>query len=133
MFNRRFQRPGEQNAALPLLHSNRSAVHGRVGEWVKALADTDECVYHNPTWTRGYSRRSSTLEGLGKLDETIAAYEKVLDIDTNNTDSKQVIEAVHEKRMKKKGGEDDACKDSVGVQVDSVETEADQMHFIFHS
>lgn len=123
----------EKRPGCHVLHSNRSAAHARVGEWAKALADADECVSHNPAWARGYSRRASALEGLGKLDEAIAAHEKVLDIEANNTASQQAIEALNEKKMQKKGGEDDAYKGSGGVQPESAvdetkeggETEAD--------
>lgn len=91
-----------------VLYSNRSAAHARMGEWAKALEDADACVKHNLGWPRGYSRRAAALEGMEKLDEAIAAHEKVLALDAGNAASQQAIEVLNEKKRQRQGGEDDA-------------------------
>ena len=95
-----------------VLHSNRSAAHARAGEWAKALEDADHCVRHNAGWARGHSRRGTALEGLGRLDDAIAAHEHVLTLEAGNAASQQAIEALREKKRQRQGGEEDAYKGS---------------------
>ena len=97
-----------------MLLSNRSAAHARAGDWAKALDDADACVQHNAGWARGHSRRGTALEGLGRLDDAIAAHEHVLTLEAGNTASQQAIEALREKKRQRQGGEDDVYKGSGG-------------------
>ena len=97
-----------------MLLSNRSAAHARAGDWAKALDDADACVRHNAGWARGHSRRGTALEGLGRLDDAIAAHELVLTLEAGNTASQQAIEALREKKRQRQGGEDDVYKGSGG-------------------
>ena len=100
----------EKRAGCHVLHSNRSAAHARLEAWGKALEDAKECVRLNESWARGHSRLATALEGLGKLDEAIAAHEKVLALDASNAASRQAIDGLHEKKRQKQGGQDDVYK-----------------------
>jgi tetratricopeptide (TPR) repeat protein len=100
----------DKRAGCHVLHSNRSAAYARLGEWVKALEDADACVLHNAGWARGHARRGAALEGMGRLDDAIAAHETVLTLDAGNAASPQAIEALKEKKRQKQGGEEDVYK-----------------------
>lgn len=67
-----------------VLYSNRSAAHAKAGNYAAALEDANKCVSINPSWSKGYSRKGSALAYLGDHEESIAAYEKGLELEPGN-------------------------------------------------
>ncbi|KAL1672257.1 activator of Hsp70 and Hsp90 chaperone [Schizophyllum commune] len=61
-----------------VLYSNRSAAHAGKKEWTQALADAEECIKINPSWSKGYARKGAALHGAHQYDEAIKAYEEGL-------------------------------------------------------
>ena len=72
---------------LHILHSNRCACHLQVGDVLKALEDANSCIRMSPGWSKGYNRKGSCLLRLSLTDEAILAYEKVLELDSSNTEA----------------------------------------------
>lgn len=71
-----------------VLYSNRSAAYAKAKQYEKALEDAQKTISIKPDWGKGYSRMGSALAYLGKLDESIAAYEKGLMLDPDNAQMK---------------------------------------------
>ncbi|CAH0581632.1 unnamed protein product [Chrysodeixis includens] len=67
-----------------VLYSNRSAAYAKDENYTAALADADQTIALNPTWSKGYSRKGSALAYLGRHEEAIAAYEKGLELEPGN-------------------------------------------------
>lgn len=67
-----------------VLYSNRSAAYAKANKYDLALKDAEKTVEIKPDWAKGYSRKGSALAYLGRLDESIKAYEDGLKFDPNN-------------------------------------------------
>uniref|UniRef100_A0A2A4JPQ5 Stress-induced-phosphoprotein 1 n=1 Tax=Heliothis virescens TaxID=7102 RepID=A0A2A4JPQ5_HELVI len=67
-----------------VLYSNRSAAYAKDENYAAALADANETIALNPTWSKGYSRKGSALAFLGRHEEAIEAYEKGLELEPGN-------------------------------------------------
>lgn len=61
-------------AALPALHSNRSAAYCRAGRHAQALADADEAARLAPGWHKAHWRRGAALLALKRTPEAVLAY-----------------------------------------------------------
>lgn len=77
-----------------VLYSNRSACYTSLKQFQKALDDAKECVSINGTWAKGHNRVAAAQFGLGNWEDSLAAYEKALDLDPANAMAKEGIEAV---------------------------------------
>jgi len=69
--------------------SNRSAAYCKLEQFDKALEDANECVKVNPKWGKGWSRKASALEFLGRHSDALEAYEEGLKVDPNNQQLKE--------------------------------------------
>lgn len=61
-------------AALPALHSNRSAAYCKAGRHAEALADADEAARLAPGWHKAHWRRGAALLALKRGPEAVLAY-----------------------------------------------------------
>lgn len=61
-------------AALPALHSNRSAAYCKAGRSAEALADADEASRLAPGWHKAHWRRGAALLALKRGPEAVLAY-----------------------------------------------------------
>jgi len=64
-----------------VLYSNRSAAKAGKKDWAGALADAEECVKVNSSWSKGYARKGAALHGAKRYDEAIVAYEEGLKLE----------------------------------------------------
>ena len=76
-----------------VLYSNRSASFTSLGAYEKAFDDARKCVELKPDWAKGYSRLGAALQGMGKFDEAIAAFENGLKVDPNMAALQSGLEA----------------------------------------
>src|SRR3989338_871364 len=71
------------------LFSNRSLCHHKLGNNEEALADGISATTLKPTWARGYLRVSVAAESLGKEEQAIEAYQKTLELEPNQEETRQ--------------------------------------------
>lgn len=74
-----------------VLYSNRSAAYAKAEKYSQSLEDAEKTVTLQPTWAKGYSRKGSALAYLGKIDESIKAYETALQLDPSNAQIKESL------------------------------------------
>ena len=73
--------------------SNRSAAYANKGDYASALKDADECIKIKPEWAKGYSRKGTALQYLGKLQEALGAYSDGLKHDATNASLKDGLQS----------------------------------------
>src|SRR3989338_2618786 len=71
------------------LFSNRSLCHHKLGNNEEALADGISATTLKPAWARGYLRVSVAAESLGKEEQAIEAYQKTLELEPNQEETRQ--------------------------------------------
>ena len=64
----------EERPSDPKLYSNRSACFVKTKHWTEALADADKTVALDPSWAKGHYRRGCALQGLGREEDGIEAF-----------------------------------------------------------
>ena len=67
-----------------IFYSNRAAAYMALEQYDKALGDADECIRLQPQWAKGYSRRGAALFRMDKLGGARDAFEKGLELDSEN-------------------------------------------------
>jgi len=71
--------------------SNRSAAYCKLQEYQKALEDANECIKLKPDWSKGYGRKASALEFMGRYADAVEVYEEGLKIDPTNEQYKDAM------------------------------------------
>src|SRR3989338_3685655 len=71
------------------LFSNRSLCHHKLGNNEEALADGISATTLKPTWARGYLRVAVAAESLGKEQQAIESYQKTLELEPNQEETRQ--------------------------------------------
>ena len=63
-----------------ILLGNRSLASLKLNppDFSSALADAEAAVALAPTWAKGHVRRGEALEGLGRVDEAVKAFEEAV-------------------------------------------------------
>jgi hypothetical protein len=91
------------------LLSNRSAAYGSLEQFQEACSDATECTRLRPDWPKGYARLGFALFHLGRLDESINAYETGLKLDPPADVTKTLSSGLQDvKEKRKKAAEEDA-------------------------
>ncbi|SCU87573.1 LAME_0D10616g1_1 [Lachancea meyersii CBS 8951] len=62
-------------------YANRAAAHSSLKDYSKAVQDAELSIKVNPSYSKGYSRLGFAQYALGKSEEALDAYKKVLDIE----------------------------------------------------
>ncbi|KAI8376445.1 uncharacterized protein BYT42DRAFT_574635 [Radiomyces spectabilis] len=73
------------NGSQAVYYANRAAAYSQQGDHDKAVDDAKKAVEIDPKYSKGYSRLGHALFCQKKFDEAVAAYEKGLALDPNNT------------------------------------------------
>lgn len=81
-----------------VLYSNRSAAYAKSEMYEQALEDAEKTVELKPDWVKGYSRKGSALAYLGRLDESVKAYQDGLALDPDNQQLKEGLNEVQGQR-----------------------------------
>lgn len=86
-----------------VLYSNRSAAYAKAEKYDQALIDAEKTIQIKPDWGKGYSRKASALQFLGRKEEAIATYEAGLKVEPNNESLKVGLEDLRSWMGKSKG------------------------------
>ncbi|KDR14610.1 stress-induced-phosphoprotein 1 isoform X1 [Zootermopsis nevadensis] len=86
-----------------VLYSNRSAAYAKASKYHQALEDAEKTVQLKPDWGKGYSRKGSALAYLGRIDESIKAYEEGLVHEPENQQLKEALQGVRAQKFGNKG------------------------------
>lgn len=62
----------------------RSSAHAHMGQWSMALQDANACINIRPKWSRGHACRGAALEGLGRIEEALTAFQTAKEQDPSN-------------------------------------------------
>ena len=107
-----------------ILLSNKSAAHLANGEKSKSLHDARKCVEHAPTWGKGHTRLAAAMASLGRYNEAVAVYTKVLnELDPTNDMAKRGLE---ECRLKQQTVREEKEREASALQKELDRQKADQ-------
>lgn len=71
------------------LYSNRAACYTKLAAFDLGLKDCERCVELDPKFIKGWIRKGHILQGMQQPSKAIAAFQKALEIDPNNTEALQ--------------------------------------------
>lgn len=77
----------EAIAVLPtnaVYFANRAAAHSSLKAYEEAVKDAESAIKTDPSYSKGYSRLGYAKFALGRAEEALEAYKKVLDIEGDN-------------------------------------------------
>ena len=78
-----------ENPSDHTIYGNRSAAYANLKQYQKALGDGEKCIELKPDWGKGYHRKGTALHGLGKLEDSVHAFEDGLKVDPTNAQMQQ--------------------------------------------
>ncbi|XP_055296549.1 tetratricopeptide repeat protein 1 isoform X2 [Sitodiplosis mosellana] len=71
-----------------ILFNNRAAAHKHLGAQSVAIEDCTKAIENNPNYIKAYARRATLYEETDKLDECMADYNKILELDPSSVEAK---------------------------------------------
>lgn len=74
-----------------ILYSNRAASKSKTNNLLSAVDDCSKAVELDPKYVRAYLRRAKLYKELNKLDECLADYKKVLEIDPGIAEARAAV------------------------------------------
>jgi len=83
-----------------IFFSNRSGAYASLKNWEKALEDANACLERKRDFAKGYSRKASALQALGRWEESKTVCEEGLKIEPNNEALKQSLEDFKQRNKK---------------------------------
>ncbi|KAJ9101472.1 hypothetical protein QFC19_005123 [Naganishia cerealis] len=83
---------------------NRSVAASKMGAWTPAYADAETCIKMNPRNTKAHFRKATALQGMGRLDEALAALETGLVFEPENAELKNTMQVIQEQIKAEKAG-----------------------------
>ena len=84
--------PANRLGLSHVVHSNISAVHGSMHQWMESLKSGMACVRLKPQYAKGYSRIGTALANMGQTDEAITYFHRSIALDPSSEASKRSIE-----------------------------------------
>ncbi|XP_034033674.1 stress-induced-phosphoprotein 1 [Thalassophryne amazonica] len=84
-----------------VLFSNRSAAYAKKGDYEKALQDACKTIEIKPEWGKGYSRKGTALEFLGRLEDARGTYRDGLRHEPNNQQLKEGLQNIEARLAEK--------------------------------
>jgi len=79
----------KRNPDDPKLYSNRAACYTKLAAFDLGLKDCDKCVELDPKFIKGWIRKGKILQGMQDAGKAMTAYEKALEIDSNNAEAQE--------------------------------------------
>jgi stress-induced-phosphoprotein 1 len=83
-----------ENPSDHTIYGNRSASFHNLKKYQEALADGEKCIQIKPDWGKGFQRKAMALQGLGKLEDSMEAYEKGIELDPTNAQIRQGMQGL---------------------------------------
>jgi len=80
--------------AAAALYSNRAASWAGLNNQDQAIKDANECIRVKPGWLKGHYRKGAAYEVLGKLDESLKAFEDALRTEPNNEEVQDKVNSL---------------------------------------
>lgn len=77
------------------VYSNRAASWQGLGNFQKALEDSEQCIRVRPDWLKGYFRKGVALQSMDRLDEAQGAFSQALKTEPNNQEVMEKLQAVN--------------------------------------
>ncbi|KAK0183217.1 hypothetical protein PV327_001278 [Microctonus hyperodae] len=74
-----------------ILYANRAAASIKHGEKDSAIVDCTKAIELNPTYLKAYLRRAQLYEETDKLDESLADFKKILELDPRHSDANHAV------------------------------------------
>lgn len=71
------------------VYSNRAACYTKLAAFDLGLKDCDKCCELDPSFIKGYIRKGHILQGMQQSSKAIAAFQKALELDPNNSEAIQ--------------------------------------------
>merc|ERR1711935_537154 len=84
-----------------ILLSNKAAASLKMGQKEKAIEDCSEALELNPNYVKALLRRAQTYEDIDKPHEAMKDFEKILELDPGNKDSRMAVLRLPEKIREK--------------------------------
>ncbi|KAL1138193.1 hypothetical protein AAG570_009885 [Ranatra chinensis] len=75
------------NQERAILYSNRAAAKMKIDLKESAIEDCSNAIQHDPNYVKAVMRRAQLYEQSEKLDEALADYQRVLEIDPSNKEA----------------------------------------------